>query len=53
MKLDSINDAKKRVNFELGLDISKEHLKLISKIIYKANSDDDKWGEHECKNKIL
>ncbi|KAM3146604.1 hypothetical protein pb186bvf_001134 [Paramecium bursaria] len=45
--INSINDAKKRVNFELGLDISKEHLKLIGKIIYKANSDDDKWGEHE------
>ena len=51
MKLDSIIDAKKRVNFELGLDISKEDLNLIGKIIYKANSDDIKWGEYECKNK--
>lgn len=54
---DSSNDfigikkaAKRRLVFELGIDPQQLHLRdihFMTRVVYKASSDDPVWGEHE------
>ena len=48
LELQSQEEAiEKRVPFELGLNVKKENLRFIGKLVYKAQGLDRNWGEYE------